>query len=127
MRELNIYQRNGYYNREDYLRCMSEDYCVPYDVVHAMADKLGRDEEFDGLVEAVKNYEGGDGERCLRVSLKTDPYRSRGYIDRTEYLQDMSMKHRIPLSYVEKFSDILGASRDFDGLDRLLSLIGELI
>lgn len=52
-----IYQQNGYYNRADYLRCMSEDYCVPLDTVKVLADILGPNEDFDGLVNALENVE----------------------------------------------------------------------
>lgn len=55
--EPTIYQQNGYYNRADYLRCMSEDYCVPLDTVKVLADMLGPNEDFDGLVNALENIE----------------------------------------------------------------------
>lgn len=57
MTEPNIYQQNGYYNRTDYLRCMSEDYCVPFDTVCVLADMLGPNEDFDGLVTALEDYD----------------------------------------------------------------------
>ena len=52
----NIYQEHGYYNRTDYLRCMAEDYCVPFDTVRMLADGLGENEDFDGLVTALEDY-----------------------------------------------------------------------
>lgn len=55
--ELTIYQQNGYYNRVDYLRCMSEDYGVPIDTVHVIADILGPNEDFDGLVTALEDVD----------------------------------------------------------------------
>lgn len=55
--EQTIYQQNGYYNRADYLRCMSEDYGVPIDTVKVVADVLGSNEDFDGLVNALENIE----------------------------------------------------------------------
>lgn len=57
MKELSVYQRNGYYSRTDYLRCMAEDYCVPFDVVCGLANTLGANEDFDGLVDALEDYE----------------------------------------------------------------------
>ena len=57
MKELNVYQQNGYYNRTDYLRCMAEDYCVPFDTVLVLADMLGPNEDFDGLVCALEDAE----------------------------------------------------------------------
>jgi len=50
----NPYQANGYENRKDYLRCMSEDYAVPLEVVYS----LGPNEDFDGLVNALEDAEG---------------------------------------------------------------------
>ena len=54
----NLYQANGYRNREDYLQCMSEDYGVPLDVVYSLSDMLGPNEDFDGLVNALEDAEG---------------------------------------------------------------------
>jgi hypothetical protein len=53
----NPYVENGYENRKDYLQCLSEDYGVPYDVVVSLAQVLGADEDFDGLVSAVEDAE----------------------------------------------------------------------
>lgn len=47
---MDIYQENGYENREDYLRCLADDYGVSYSDVLAAASTLGEDEDFDGLV-----------------------------------------------------------------------------
>lgn len=54
MKELNVYQEHGYYNREDYLRCMSEDWNIPFTTVKMLADMLGPNEDFDGLVTALE-------------------------------------------------------------------------
>jgi hypothetical protein len=62
MTEKNIYQENGYENRKDYLKCMSEDYAVPLETVYALADLLGKDEDFDGLICALEDAEGMDWE-----------------------------------------------------------------
>lgn len=45
-----IYRANGYNDREDYLSCLAEDYGVDLDTVYALADLLGPNEDFDGLV-----------------------------------------------------------------------------
>ncbi len=50
-----IYKENGYENRQDYLKCLSEDEGVPLDVVLALADILGPNEDFDGLVTAIQD------------------------------------------------------------------------
>lgn len=56
-KELTIYQQNGYYNREDYLRCLAEDYGVPLMTVKMLADMLGPNEDFDGLVTSLEDYD----------------------------------------------------------------------
>ena len=55
MQELTIYQQNGYYNREDYLHCLSEDWNIPLTTVKMLADILGPNEDFDGLVVALED------------------------------------------------------------------------
>ena len=54
----NVYQKNGYENRKDYLKCMSEDYGVPLEVVYSLASVLGPTEDFDGLINALEDAEG---------------------------------------------------------------------
>lgn len=54
----NIYQEKGYTDRHDYLKCMSEDFLVPIDVVYSLAELLGENEDFDGLVCALEDAEG---------------------------------------------------------------------
>ena len=54
MFEENIYQENGYANRDDYLNCLSEDYCVSIEDVYELAEILGEHEDFDGLVILLK-------------------------------------------------------------------------
>lgn len=46
----NIYQENGYADRDDYLTCLSEDYSVSIDDVYSLAEILGENEDFDGLI-----------------------------------------------------------------------------
>lgn len=54
----NIYQENGYENREDYFQCMADDYGVPLEVVKSLADVLGESEIFDGLISVLEDAEG---------------------------------------------------------------------
>jgi len=54
----NIYQQNGYENKEYYLKCLSEDYGVPLEVVYGLAEMLGETEDFDGLISALDDAEG---------------------------------------------------------------------
>ena len=53
----NIYQENGYTDRDDYLTCLSEDYGVSIDDVYSLAEMLGEHEDFDGLVSALEDAE----------------------------------------------------------------------
>jgi len=53
----NIYQQNGYENRDYYLKCLSEDYDLPLEFVYNLAEML-EGEEFDGLISALEDAEG---------------------------------------------------------------------
>ena len=53
----NIYQQNGYADRDDYLNCLSEDYGVSIEDVYSLAEMLGENEDFDGLVSALEDAE----------------------------------------------------------------------
>ena len=52
---MNIYQENGYKNRKDYLTCLAEDYGVPKETVFALAEMLGTEEDFDGLISELED------------------------------------------------------------------------
>ena len=54
----NIYQINGYKNRKEYLVTMAEEYGVDEETVFLLADMLGKDEDFDGLISMLEDYEG---------------------------------------------------------------------
>ena len=54
----NIYQINGYKSRREYLVAMAEEYDVDEETVFLMADMLGKDEDFDGLISMLEDYEG---------------------------------------------------------------------
>ena len=53
----NIYQENGYADRDDYLTCLAEDYGVPIEDVYSLVDILGENEDFDGLISALEDAE----------------------------------------------------------------------
>ena len=53
----NIYQENGYTDRDDYLTCLSEDYGVSIEDVYSLAEMLGDNEDFDGLLSALEDAE----------------------------------------------------------------------
>lgn len=57
----NPYVLNGYENRREYLKSLSEDFGVPYETVVMLAQMLGPSEDFDGLVTALEDYEDMEG------------------------------------------------------------------
>ena len=54
---MSIYKDNGYENRRDYLECLAEDFEVDVDTVFALADILGSNEDFDGLVTSLEDMQ----------------------------------------------------------------------
>jgi hypothetical protein len=53
---MSIYQKNGYSGRTNYLSHLSEDYGIPVGDVMELADLLGPEEDFDGLLVALDDY-----------------------------------------------------------------------
>ena len=53
----NAYTQQVYTDRADYLETLCEEY--PADVVHTLADLLGPDEDFDGLVSSLEDFAEG--------------------------------------------------------------------
>ena len=56
---MNTYQREGYENRRDYLLSLADDTGVDISLVMALADMLGEEEDFDGLVTSLEDYAEG--------------------------------------------------------------------
>lgn len=54
-----IYQTKGYTNRGAYLKSVAAEYDVPLRVVATIAEVLGPDEDFDGLLCAIEDYDAG--------------------------------------------------------------------
>ena len=52
---MSIYTDEGYTSRRDYLENLADDLGVDRAEVFAMAEILGRDEDFDGLVTACED------------------------------------------------------------------------
>ena len=52
---MSVYVENGYANRKEYLQSLSENYGVDMDTVLALANLLGKSEDFDGLVTALED------------------------------------------------------------------------
>ncbi len=57
MENENVYQRNGYANRKEYLKSMAEEFGIPFGVVKITADILGENEDFDGLLTELEELE----------------------------------------------------------------------
>lgn len=55
---MDIYQENGFASRTEYLQHLANSYGVPFDVVETLAELLGTNEDFDGLVTAVEDAQG---------------------------------------------------------------------
>jgi len=54
---MNAYKNNGFTDREEYLESLCEEY--PREAVYTLADLLGPNEDFDGLVSELEDYAGG--------------------------------------------------------------------
>ncbi len=51
-----IYVQNGYENRQDYLQSLADDHGMDISDVMMIADTLGENEDFDGLVSSLEDY-----------------------------------------------------------------------
>ena len=49
-------------DRRQYLEELAIDYSVPREIVFAVADMLGPNEDYDGLISALEDYEYFFGE-----------------------------------------------------------------
>ena len=54
---MNVYKDNGYKDRADYLEQLADEYDAPMEIVMALADVLGPEEDFDCLVSSLKDWE----------------------------------------------------------------------
>jgi len=54
-RNVDQYRDLGYESREDYLDCLAEEYGVDPEIVETLADLLGPNEDFDGLVTMLQD------------------------------------------------------------------------
>lgn len=50
-----LYIELGFKNRSEYLDSLSEEYNTDPDTVYTLADLLGYEEDFDGLVNALED------------------------------------------------------------------------
>lgn len=54
--EKNIYQLHGFADRDAYLDSLAVEYYIPIEDVKALAFVLGKNEDFDGLINALEDY-----------------------------------------------------------------------
>ena len=54
---MSVYTEHGYENRREYLESLALDYDIPELTVFALASFLGPNEDFDGLVTTLDDYE----------------------------------------------------------------------
>ena len=51
-----VYTEMGYPSRSDYLMELADENQIPLETVMSIADMLGPNEDFDGLVTALQDY-----------------------------------------------------------------------
>jgi len=56
----NVYEMNGYADRQDYLDDLADNMGIDRSIVSALADMLGETEDFDGLVTSLEDFGGYD-------------------------------------------------------------------
>jgi hypothetical protein len=59
MKKRNVYKENGYENRKAYLDELADMHGVDKGTVYMLANMLGSNEDFDGLVNRVEDYSLG--------------------------------------------------------------------
>jgi hypothetical protein len=56
----NVYEMNGYADRQEYLDDLADNMGIDRDTVAMLADLLGESEDFDGLVTSLEDFGGYD-------------------------------------------------------------------
>ena len=54
---MSIYKQHGFDTRREYLIDLGDSYGIDSTIVFALADMLGTNEDFDGLVNALEDYQ----------------------------------------------------------------------
>ena len=52
-----VYTSKGYKNRKDYLESLAKEFDIDFATVVMVANTLGRNEDFDGLISALEDYD----------------------------------------------------------------------
>ena len=53
---MSIYEKNGYEDRNHYLEELALEYNLDFDSVYFLAQMLGEEDDFEGLIIAIENY-----------------------------------------------------------------------
>ena len=56
---MTIYQEHGFESRKEYLLDLADNMGMDASIVFALADMLGSNEDFDGLVTSLEDYAVG--------------------------------------------------------------------
>lgn len=56
---MTIYQENGFESRKEYLLDLADNMGMDASIVFALAEMLGSNEDFDGLVTSLEDYAVG--------------------------------------------------------------------
>ena len=54
---MSIYKEHGFDTRKEYLIDLGDSYGIDPSIVFALADMLGSNEDFDGLVNTLEDYQ----------------------------------------------------------------------
>ena len=54
---MSIYTEKEYKDRQNYLNSVSDEYGVDINIVNSLADILGPDEDFDGLISILQDMD----------------------------------------------------------------------
>jgi len=75
---MSTYTDNGYEDREEYLKSLAHDYGIPIGIVRALAELLGPNEDFDGLITGLEDHvddlnrwEGGKAMSTMEKIIKS--------------------------------------------------------
>lgn len=53
---MTVYEKHGYQDRIEYLTALAEEYDMHVEDVLMIADTLGENEDFDGLISALEDW-----------------------------------------------------------------------
>lgn len=56
MKQKNNYEAHGFTDRNEYIESLADDYGVDTDTVSCIADLLGEEEDFDGLINSLEDF-----------------------------------------------------------------------